>query len=92
MKGRFKMNINDNGLEAWEKNAEFWDEQMGDESNFFHCDIVRPNVETLLEISEKDFVLDIACGNGNFSQRMAKQGAKVTAVMQGFVYRVFFFV
>lgn len=73
------MNIKDNGLEAWEKNAEFWDEQMGDESNFFHCDIVRPNVEKLLEINENDFVLDIACGNGNFSQRMAKQGAKVIA-------------
>ncbi len=73
------MSIKDNGLQAWEKNAEFWDEQMGDESNFFHCDIVRPNVEKLLELNENDFVLDIACGNGNFSQRMAKQGAKVTA-------------
>ncbi len=73
------MDFKDNGLEAWEKNAEFWDEQMGDESNFFHCDIVRPNVEKLLEINENDFVLDIACGNGNFSQRMAKQGAKVIA-------------
>ncbi len=69
----------DNGLDAWQKNAEFWDEQMGDESNYFHRDIVRPYVESLLEINANDFVLDIACGNGNFSQRMAKQGAKVTA-------------
>ncbi len=73
------MAIIDNGLEAWETNAEFWDEQMGDESNYFHCDIVRPNVEKLLEINKNDFVLDIACGNGNFSQRMANQGARVTA-------------
>ncbi len=76
---KLKMDFKDNGLAAWEENAEFWDEQMGDESNFFHCDIVRPNVEKLLAINENDFVLDIACGNGNFSQRMAKQGAKVTA-------------
>ncbi len=69
----------DNGIESWETNAEFWDEQMGDESNYFHCDIVRPNVEKLLEINENDLVLDIACGNGNFSQRMANQCAKVTA-------------
>ncbi len=73
------MNFKDKGLSAWEENAEFWDEQMGDESNFFHCDIVRPNVEKLLNIVEDDFVLDIACGNGNFSARMAEQGAKVVA-------------
>ncbi len=73
------MDFKDNGLTAWEENAKFWDEQMGDESNFFHCDIVRPNVEKLLEINENDLVLDIACGNGNFSQRMAKMGATVVA-------------
>ncbi len=73
------MDFKDNGLFAWEENANFWDEQMGDESNFFHRDIVRPNVEKLLEIKENDYVLDIACGNGNFSSRMAKNGAKVVA-------------
>ncbi len=73
------MDFKDNGLAAWEQNAVFWDEHMGDESNFFHCDIVRPNVEKLLKINENDLVLDIACGNGNFSQRMAKQGATVVA-------------
>lgn len=69
----------DNGLDAWEKNAEFWDEKMGDNSNSFHRDIVRPSVEKLLNINDKDFVLDIACGNGNFSSRMAEQGAEVIA-------------
>ncbi len=73
------MDFKENGLTAWEANALFWDEQMGDASNFFHCDIVRPNVEKLLKIQKNDLVLDIACGNGNFSQRMAHQGAKVVA-------------
>ncbi len=73
------MEFKDNGLSAWEENATFWDEQMGDESNFFHCDIVRPNVEKLLDIKETDLVLDIACGNGNFSERIANKGAKVVA-------------
>ncbi len=80
MKGfAIKMDFKDNGLTAWEENAEFWDEQMGDESNYFHRDIVRPNVEKLLKINNNDLVLDIACGNGNFSQRMARQGARVVA-------------
>ncbi len=68
-----------NGLEAWENNAKFWDDYMGDNSNFFHCDIVRPTVEKFLQISENDFVLDIACGNGNFSEFLAEKGAKVIA-------------
>ncbi len=69
----------DNGIYAWEENAEFWDEQMGDESNYFHRDIVRPDVERYLNIEENDLVLDIACGNGNYSQHIAKQGARVIA-------------
>lgn len=73
------MAFKDNGLHAWETNAEFWDNEMGDESNYFHRDIVRPNVEKLLNINSDDFVLDIACGNGNFSKRMAEQGADVVA-------------
>ncbi len=73
------MDFEDNGLVSWEENAEFWDDKMGDKSNSFHRDIVRPNVEKLLQISKDDFVLDIACGNGNFSERMAHKGAKVVA-------------
>ncbi len=73
------MDFSDNGLAAWEQNAHFWDEQMGDESNFFHRDIVRPWVDELLCINKDDLVLDIACGNGNYSQHMAQQGARVVA-------------
>lgn len=70
---------NKDSLHAWEINADFWDGKIGDESNFFHRSIVRPNTEKLLNIKNGDFVLDIACGNGNFSQRLAENGAKVVA-------------
>lgn len=79
MERRIHSDFEDNGLAAWEENAAFWDEQMGNESNFFHRNIVRPNVEKLLNIRENDLILDIACGNGNFSERMAEQGANVVA-------------
>lgn len=69
----------DNGLEAWEKNAVFWDHFMGDESNEFHREIVRPVTEKLLNIQMGDRVLDIACGNGNFSERLVEKGASVVA-------------
>ena len=32
----------------WEKNAQFWDDAMGDESNEFHREVVRPKVTELL--------------------------------------------
>ncbi len=73
------MKTNNNGLHAWEANAEFWDNYMGDESNFFHRDLVRPVTEKFLNIQAHDYVLDIACGNGNFSARMAEKGAQVVA-------------
>ncbi len=31
----------------WEKNAQFWDDAMGDESNEFHREVVRPKVTEL---------------------------------------------
>ena len=66
-------------LDAWETNAEFWDNYMGDESNFFHCDLVRPFTESLLDVRSGELILDIACGNGNFSEKLAQLGAKVVA-------------
>ena len=69
----------DNGLTAWEKNAKFWDDYMGDKSNCFHRNLIRPNVTKLLDIKKGDFILDIACGNGNYSEYLAQKGAKIVA-------------
>ena len=55
---------------AWEANAQFWDNRMGDESNQFHREVIRPKVSELL---------DIACGNGNYSAYIAERGADVVA-------------
>ncbi|MFF2909295.1 class I SAM-dependent methyltransferase [Paenibacillus sp. NPDC057934] len=63
----------------WEENAEFWDSYMGDLSNPFHREIIRPKTEELLNVTAAQAVLDIACGNGNFSRRLAELGAVVTA-------------
>ena len=48
---RWIMDFKDKGLEAWEDNAKFWDDYMGDESNFFHRDMVRPSVEKFLDLT-----------------------------------------
>lgn len=69
-------------LSVWETNAAFWDTCMGDDSNSFHREVVRPGVTELLSPQAGDVILDIACGNGNYSAFMAKRGAKVLAFDQ----------
>ena len=53
---------------------------MGDESNFFHRDMVRPHTEELLDAKPQELILDIACGNGNFSECLAGRGVQVVAI------------
>lgn len=65
--------------DRWEKNADCWDARMGDASNAFHREIVRPHTEELLGVRSGDLVLDIACGTGNFSERLVENGAEVVA-------------
>jgi SAM-dependent methyltransferase len=64
--------------EIWETNAAFWDSQMG-EGNDFHRLLVGPAAERLLAIRPGERVLDLACGNGQFSRRLAELGAEVVA-------------
>lgn len=64
--------------EAWNVNADFWDERM-DEGNDFVEVLEWPAVERLLQLRPGERVLDIACGNGLTSRRMARMGAEVVA-------------
>lgn len=63
----------------WNQNAEFWDNAMGDESNDFHREVVRPGATELLNPDLDDYILDIACGNGNYSAYLAAKDIPVVA-------------
>ena len=63
---------------AWETNAEWWDAYYK-EGNDFHLMLIAPPTERLLGIEPGQTVLDVACGNGAFSRRMAELGAQVLA-------------
>lgn len=72
--------LNATTQEIWNRKAAFWDDQFGDQGNAFHLAAVAPATERLLEIHPGERVLDIACGNGAFSRRLAELGASVVAV------------
>jgi 2-polyprenyl-3-methyl-5-hydroxy-6-metoxy-1,4-benzoquinol methylase len=69
---------NDGVREAWNANARFWDTRMADGNDWFNV-LIWPRVEKLLEMRPGDTVLDIACGNGLTSRRLARGGAHVVA-------------
>lgn len=64
---------------AWNENAGFWDERMGEGDDFFNL-LVWPAVERLLRFSPGGRLLDIACGNGVASRRLQAMGASVVAI------------
>lgn len=63
---------------AWDANARFWDQRMA-EGNAFFKTLLWPSVESLLRPAPGDRLLDVACGNGVTSRRLAHAGARVTA-------------
>ncbi|GIP39416.1 hypothetical protein J31TS4_26960 [Paenibacillus sp. J31TS4] len=71
--------LTDESRDRWDRVAGFWDDYMGETSNRWHRELIRPKTEELLAVKPGDRVLDVACGNGNFSRRLADLGAQVTA-------------
>jgi len=77
MRSNNKDNLN--AHHAWNTNARFWDERMGEGNDFFSL-LVWPAVERLLCVQVGWRMLDIACGNGLTSRRLLNAGAKVVAI------------
>lgn len=69
---------NQQARQAWERNAAFWDERMGEGNDWVET-LEMPAIERLLQVQPGERILDIACGNGLTSRRLAELGALVTA-------------
>ncbi len=65
--------------DAWDANAEHWDARMGDDGNDFFNILCWPVIESFLAVHPDSHILDIACGNGLTSRRLAALGCRVTA-------------
>jgi 2-polyprenyl-3-methyl-5-hydroxy-6-metoxy-1,4-benzoquinol methylase len=78
MKKDERRRANQETRDAWKENASFWDERMGEGNDFVQV-LIWPAMERLLELRPGERVLDIACGNGLTSRRLADMGAEVVA-------------
>lgn len=65
---------------GWDQMAEWWDTHLGEEGDLWHRALIDPPLLRIAgEVSGK-CVLDLACGNGYLSRRLARQGAMVIGV------------
>jgi SAM-dependent methyltransferase len=71
---------------VWKRIAGWWDGAVG-EGNEFQIQLIMPATDRLLGVRAGERVLDVGCGNGNYSRRMGRAGAEVVGVdvAEGFV-------
>lgn len=71
--------LNSEVRQIWDRNAAWWDEQVGPEGDVFHRTLIAPATERLLGLRPGELILDIACGNGLVARHLADLGARVVA-------------
>jgi ubiquinone/menaquinone biosynthesis C-methylase UbiE len=63
----------------WDKAAEWWDAGVGDSGAWHQQHEIDPALLKMIGNVKNKKILEIGCGNGYLSRKLAKTGAKVTA-------------
>jgi 2-polyprenyl-3-methyl-5-hydroxy-6-metoxy-1,4-benzoquinol methylase len=65
---------------SWDNMAAWLDEKHGDTGDLWHRALIDPALLALIGDVNHQQVLEVACGNGYLSRRLARMGAQVTSV------------
>ncbi len=72
------VDLSSESREIWDTNAANFDERVSSGGGW-QTILIAPTVERLLAVQPGETALDLACGNGIFSRRLADLGAQVVA-------------
>jgi len=67
-------------VKDWEEIADWYNEKQGDTGDLWHRALIDPVLLRVVGTSRGKEILDLGCGNGYLSRKLARSGAKVTAV------------
>lgn len=64
---------------SWNKVASWYDELLTTDADSYQAKVIAPNLLRILDIKKDEYIYDLACGQGYFSNIFFKNGAKVVA-------------
>lgn len=74
-----KKNYNKPGTTSWGGVASWYDEKIKEDKSF-QTSLIWPNLERLIDFKSTDEVLDLACGSGFFSHKIAPKVKKIVGI------------
>lgn len=67
-------------LGGWDELSDWYDQKQGETGDLWHRTLIDPGLLRIVGDCRGKDILDLGCGNGYLSRRLAAQGARVTAV------------
>jgi len=64
----------------WHEIAEAWDDAQGDTGDLWQRTLIQPGILKVIGTVKDLDVLDVGCGNGSLSRKLARMGNRVTGV------------
>ena len=65
---------------SWNEVSSWYDQLVGEKGSDYHQNVIVPGALQLLAPRRGEAILDVACGQGVFTRRLAEAGAEVTGI------------